>query len=111
MFDVIAVGDVRGPVLVGWLRREVDRELASALETCDEVPECYLDAERAKEALRALAADGDESWARGEVKAALEMEGGCGVYFDRLMDHVNCLTISFWRLNRAEKREMGRVRG
>ena len=111
LFDVIAVGDVRGPVLLNWQRAEMERELCAALETCDAVPECYLDVERAKSALRVLAADGDESWARGEVKASLQMEGGCGVYFDRLMDHVNCLALAFWRLSRAERREMGKVKG
>ncbi|MFZ9938462.1 MAG: hypothetical protein ACO3JG_15600, partial [Luteolibacter sp.] len=90
------------------LRQELQQELNAALEAVDEVPAHYLDRETARDLFRALAADGDDDWARAELLLELEPSPGSGVHFDRLMDHINKLGWAYWRLHRAERRAYGK---
>ncbi len=110
-WDPAEVDSPQGPRLLHGMREELQRELSAAVKACEEVPDFYLDQERAKEAFHALAEDGDESWVRAEIREAFEMEAGFAQHFDRLMEHVNTLGWAFWRLHRAERRAYGRKEG
>lgn len=98
------------PSLLHPMRVELARELSEAVRACDEVPEHYLDTERAQDASHQLAKDGDDAWTRNEIRDSFEMEYGCGSHFDRLLDHVNTLSWAYWRLHRAERRAYGKER-
>lgn len=89
-------------------REELHRELCSALRACDEVPAWFLDNDRAKKMFRALADDGDTSWARAEMIEAFEMSAGFAKHFDRMTDHINTIGWAYWRLHRAERRAYGK---
>lgn len=104
----IPCGNTRAPMLLHGMREEVQRELSAAVKACDEVPDFYLDQERAKAAFHGLAEDGDDSWARDELRECFDMAAGFAKHFDRIMDHVNTLGWAFWRLHRAERRAYGK---
>lgn len=108
LFETIEVGNTRAPVLLHAMREELQRELSAAVKACGEVPEMYLDAERAAAAFHGLAEDGDDSWARDEIRECFDMAAGFAVHFDRLLDHVNTLGWAYWRLHRAERRAYGK---
>lgn len=108
LFDPITVGNPRGPMLLHGQREELARELSAAVKACEEVPDFYLDQERAKSAFKSLAEDGDESWTRDELRASFDMNAGFAKHFDRIMDHVNTLGWAYWRLYRAERRAYGK---
>lgn len=95
-------------MLLHGMREEVQRELSAAVKACDEVPEYYLDQERAKAAFHGLAEDGDDSWTRDEIRECFDMAAGFSKYFDRIMDHANTLGWAYWRLHRAERRAYGK---
>jgi hypothetical protein len=110
LFDTIQVGDPRGPLLLGPMREELIRELGEAVKACDQVPEYFLDADRAKAMFRALCEDGDESCARQELRKCFDMGAGFARHFDKLNDHLNTLAWAWWRLHRAESRAYGKDR-
>jgi len=107
---IIQVGNPRKPMLLGPMREELIRQLGEAVRACDEVPEYYLDQERAKEVFREVCEDGDEPWARQELRECFEMESGVGCHFDKLNDHLNTIAWAYWRLHRAERRAYGKDR-
>jgi hypothetical protein len=108
LFDPAVMGEMRGPSLLNPMREELQREISVAVKLCDEVPEKYLDKERALEAFRALAEEGDAEWARDEIRYCFEMTPGFGKWFDRLLDSVNTIGWAYWRLRRAELRAYGK---
>jgi hypothetical protein len=106
LFDLPPTGATRLPLAA--CREELHRELCEALKACDEVPEYYLDRDRAKDAFHGLASDGDDSWTRDELRECFDMAAGFARHFDRIMDHVNTLGWAYWRLYRAERRAYGK---
>jgi hypothetical protein len=102
--STITCGNPHGPMLLHGMREELVRELGEACKAVDQVPEIYVDAERAKAAFRGLAEDGDDKWTRDEIRECFDMIAGFGRHMDRLLDHVNTLGWAFWRLYRAERR-------
>lgn len=92
-------------------REELHRGLSAAVKACEAVPDCYLDVDRAQDLFRALAVDGDTSWARKEIIAAFSMNPGFTAHFDVMNDHVNTMGWAYWRLHRAERRAYGKEGG
>lgn len=87
-------------------RLELEKALNEALAACDDVPDHYLDRDRAKEIFNELAKDGDADSARDQIRMSFEMDGGFGRHFDCLLDHVNCVAFAFWMLRRSKEREL-----
>jgi hypothetical protein len=106
--STITCGNPNGPILLHGMREELARELGEACKAAGQVPECYLDAERATAAFRGLAEDGDDAWTRNEIRDSFDMEPGFGKHMDRLLDYVNTLGWAYWRLYRAERRAYGK---
>jgi len=108
LFDIPLMDQSRAPLHA--MREELQRELSASVREAALVPEHYLDVERAQEMFRALADDGDTSWARQEILEAFEMSGGFAAHFDRMNDCINNIAWAYWRLHRAERRAYGKDR-
>lgn len=103
--ELFEVERVTEQISLDAMRADLEQVVKDAQEACDSVPEWMIDAERAKEVFAYLASDGDTEYARDHVRMSFDFSGaGFGKYLDLLLDHVNVVAMSFWRLHRAERR-------